>query len=68
MGIDPGSSGGIAIVEANNNTLPKIISAIKMPIISLYGKKIIDTKKTYEKLKEYSIDIAIIEKVHAMPR
>mgnify|MGYP002842067656 CR=1 FL=1 len=68
MGIDPGSSGGIAIVEANNNTLPKIISAIKMPIISLYGKKIIDTKKIYEKLKEYSIDIAIIEKVHAMPR
>ena len=68
MGIDPGSSGGNAIVEANNNTLPKIISAIKMPIISLYGKKIIDTKKTYEKLKEYSIDIAIIEKVHAMPR
>ena len=68
LGIDPGSSGGIVIVQAKTNTLPKIMFAIKMPTVTIYGKKIIDTKKISSELYNYSIDISIIEKVHAMPR
>ena len=68
LGVDPGNSGGIAIVEAKNGFLPKIIFAIRMPVVSIYGKKIIDVNKISGELKKYSIDVTIIEKVHAMPR
>ena len=68
LGIDPGSSGGLVIVQKNINALPEIILAIRMPTIKIYGKKIIDTKQIATKLKEYPIDVTIIEKVHAMPR
>jgi crossover junction endodeoxyribonuclease RuvC len=68
LGIDPGSSGGIVAVKAESNVLPKIILAIRMPTVSIYGKKIIDTKKISLELSKFLIDISIIEKVHAMPR
>ena len=68
MGIDPGTSGGISIVETRKDKLPEIKFFLKMPIVSLYGKKIIDIKKLYKALNVFKIDLAIIEKVHAMPR
>ena len=68
LGIDPGSSGGLAIVENNNKRLPNIILALRMPTVTIYGKKIIDTKKIATELKSHPIDVSIIEKVHAMPR
>ena len=68
MGIDPGNNGGISIVNNSDNKLPKIIFSLRMPVISLYGKKIIDTMKIYRCLNKYNIDIAILEKVHAMPK
>ena len=68
LGIDPGTSGGIAIVKVENKKLPTIIFGSKIPIVTIYGKKIIDTKRVVSKLNNFSLDIAIIEKVHAMPR
>lgn len=68
MGLDPGISGGISVIETNQSKLPKILYSLKMPVVSMYGKKIVDTKKVYESLINYKIDISIIEKVHAMPR
>ena len=68
LGIDPGSSGGLAIVESKVNSLPKITWASKMPVVNVFSKKIIDVMKVSLILKEYVIDITIIEKVHAMPR
>ena len=68
LGIDPGSSGGIVIVKVNPNNLPKIIIALRMPTVTIFGKKIIDTNKIASELKIHPIDISIIEKVHAMPR
>ena len=68
LGIDPGSSGGIAIIENKINALPKIIFASKMSVITLFGKKVVDVQKVSSYLKQYNIDVSIIEKVHAMPR
>ena len=39
-----------------------------MPIVNMFGKKIVDTKLLYESISTFKIDISIIEKVHAMPR
>ncbi len=68
MGIDPGNNGGISIINNSDNKLPKIIFSLRMPVVNLYGKKIIDTMKIYKCLNEYNIDVAILEKVHAMPK
>ena len=62
LGIDPGSSGGLAIIKNSNNTLPTIILALRMPTVTIYGK-IIDTKKIATELQSHSIDVSIIEKV-----
>ena len=68
MGVDPGSKGGLSIIKNCSNKLPKIIFFKRMPVVSIYGKKIVDTLKICGDLSKYKIDIAIIEKVHAMPR
>ena len=68
LGVDPGTSGGIVVVKADANMLPKITFTLRMPTIAIYGKKIIDTQKISAELNNLSIDICIIEKVHAMPR
>ena len=68
MGIDPGNNGGICIIKNTENYLPEIIFSLRMPVVSIYGKKIIDTLKIHSMLSQFKIDIAIIEKVHAMPR
>ena len=68
MGIDPGNTGGISIVETKIDALPKIAYSLKMPVIQLYGKKIIDSQKIHNELSHFDIDVTIMEKVHAMPR
>ena len=52
LGIDPGSSGGLAIIKNSNNTLPQIILALRMPTVTIYGKKIIDTKKNSYRIRK----------------
>ena len=68
MGLDPGMSGGISIIETKKDKLPQIIYCLKMPVVNMFGKKIVDTKLLYESISAFKIDISIIEKVHAMPR
>ena len=68
MGVDPGSKGGLSIIKNCSNKLPKIMFFTRMPVVNIYGKKIVDTLKICGDLSKYKIDIAIIEKVHAMPR
>ena len=68
MGLDPGSNGGVSILETKTNNLPIIRFLHKMPTASMFGKKIVDIKKLYKLVRNFEIDISIIEKVHAMPR
>lgn len=68
LGIDPGKSGGIAVVRIANNEIPKIVKAMKMPTLIVNTKKIIDIISLNNQLKDISINIAVIEKAHAMPR
>ena len=68
LGIDPGKSGGLAVVSREINSLPKIIFAKKMPTLHINNKKIIDILTIKTQLNLIKIDISVIEKVHAMPR
>ena len=47
MGLDPGTSGGISIIENNQNKLPQIIFALKMPVVSLCMEKKLLIQKNY---------------------
>ena len=60
MGVDPGSKGGLSIIKNCSNKLPKIIFFKRMPVVSIYGKKIVDTLKICGELSKYKIDVAII--------
>ena len=62
IGIDPGLSGGIAVFF---DDAPFAI--YKMPVIKSGTKKVLDTHGLVEILQEFDADVAVIEKVHAMP-
>ena len=46
LGIDPGSSGGLVIVQKNINALPEIILAIRMPTIKITTPNISNDTKS----------------------
>lgn len=63
IGIDPGLSGGIAVIDNGH-----ILAIHKMPVVKSGTKKVIDPHGFAEMLKEYDdCAVAVIEKVHAMP-
>ena len=68
LGIDPGKSGGVAVIKTQSYKIPEIIFAQRMPTLALNNKKIIDILSLKMDLENFLIDVAIIEKVHAMPR
>lgn len=64
LGIDPGLSGGLSIIDEQLN----LIACYHMPTIKADGGKSRVCPKTINSiLKEHQIDLAIIEKVGARP-
>ncbi|KJZ67272.1 hypothetical protein [Pseudomonas fluorescens] len=63
VGIDPGQTGGIAII----NESFELIDCFVMPILKVDGKSKVDAGALYNKLSGYHIDLAILEKVGARP-
>lgn len=67
LGIDPGLSGGIAVMDEAGP-----IYVQKMPVISSDGKKVIDPGAIRDVIRKFRPHegfemVAVIEKVHAMP-
>lgn len=64
IGIDPGLSGGIAVLSGMH-----VLQLHKMPVIKNGTKKVIDTHALVELLQGYDhAGLTVIEKVHAMPK
>lgn len=66
LGVDPGQSGGLAIVSDG-----KLTSGIRMPVVEMRGKKQLDARKVVDWWLEGDhlyFDVAVIEAVHAMPK
>ena len=63
IGIDPGLSGGIAVIENG-----RIVETHRMPVVKFGTKKVLDSRGLREILieRDYASRV-IIEKVHAMP-
>ena len=63
LGIDPGKSGGLAVV-----TRTELVDGIRMPIIRVGQKDAVDGRALWRWLEGHAIDAVVIEAVHAMPR
>jgi crossover junction endodeoxyribonuclease RuvC len=65
LGIDPGLSGGLAVVESGDR--PRIIGIIDVPTTGEKAKRRVDVAKVLAFLWEHRPDHAIIERAQAMP-
>src|SRR5690606_16537153 len=63
LGIDPGISGGISIIDEQLN----VVCCFRMPVVKVDNKNRVDAITLFEKLKDFDIDLAVIEKVGARP-
>jgi len=65
-GIDPGLSGGVAIISQR-----KILRGFRMPVMvdpmSRKKKKVVNINKLAAELAAVDIDMTVVERVHAMP-
>jgi len=68
LGIDPGATGGLAVVSTDVGRLPYIEEACRMPTVKVRSKTLVDSDELFKWLMAWPIDAAIIEWVHAMPR
>lgn len=63
LGVDPGQSGGLAIIQGG-----ELIHGTRMPIIKIRAKAQLDARAVLEWWCVADFDVAVIEAVHAMPR
>lgn len=72
LGIDPGQSGGLAIVDTAIYVEPVFISGMRMPMFQTGTgtRKMVDIDKLNMWLDQSMIrpDLTVIEQVHAMPK
>lgn len=65
LGIDPGQSGGLAILHGG-----RLVKGTRMPVVELRGKKQVDARAVVDWWGDCMVpfDVAVIEAVHAMPK
>ena len=64
VGVDPGKTGGIAILD----NWGKLIICAAMPVVTVGGKSIVDANAMDNILYTHVIDVGYVENVHAMPK
>ena len=68
LGIDPGLSGGLALLTPATDDAPPILVALPMPVVSLKGKGEIDLAALGAILSDWRPTVCWIEEQQAMPR
>jgi crossover junction endodeoxyribonuclease RuvC len=68
LGCDPGVHGGIAIVEINDGTAPRLVDAIDIPVTGVGAKERADVLAIRTLIKQHNPDHAVIERAQAMPK
>jgi len=68
LGIDPGITGGAAIISTDTERGPTVDKAYRMPTFKHGKKNLIDANRLFNWWVGLPIDVAVIEDVHAMPK
>ena len=66
-GIDPGMSGGWAILSIGEG-LPMLFNGGRMPVLKQGSKTLVDAVALWDGLASAALDCVVVETVHAMPR
>ena len=64
LGIDPGASGGLAVIDSD---LMQIVKGFRMPTQKLGVKTLVDANGIIQALGDVDLDAVMIEHVHSMP-
>lgn len=63
LGIDPGLSGGIAVIDENFS----LVDCFRMPVKEIGGKNKVDAGALFDRLSQFRIDLAVLELVGTRP-
>ena len=67
LGIDPGLSGGLALVEGEHLIGSRLIEAVDIPVIGVGAKRRVDAAALLAFVQRYKPDFALIERAQTMP-
>jgi crossover junction endodeoxyribonuclease RuvC len=68
LGVDPGLTGGIAIVEVIDGAAPQLVDAIDVPVIGDKAKQRVDVIAVRNFIDAHRPALALIERSGAMPK
>ena len=68
IGIDPGTSGGLAKAAAADGAAPQLIDAIDIPVIGTGAKERVDVAAICAWIAKHDVQHAYIERAQAMPK
>jgi crossover junction endodeoxyribonuclease RuvC len=68
LGIDPGISGGLALVEITDGAAPVLVEAIDIPVIGSGAKERVDVAAIRNFIERHKPVRALIERAQAMPK
>ena len=63
IGVDPGKSGGVAMIDAGG----RLVSGRRMPILKHGKRDLVDTAALYDWVDARQVDTIVLEQVSAMP-
>ncbi|HVI65239.1 MAG TPA: crossover junction endodeoxyribonuclease RuvC [Bradyrhizobium sp.] len=67
LGVDPGISGGLAVVEITDGTAPGVVECIDIPVIGANAKERADVIAIRAWISKHNVQHAFIERAQAMP-
>jgi crossover junction endodeoxyribonuclease RuvC len=68
LGVDPGISGGVAVIDLVDGAAPQLIDATDIPTTGLKAKRRVDALALHAWLMLYQPQHAYIERAQSMPR
>ena len=68
LGVDPGISGGLAVVEITDGAAPMLVECIDIPVVGTGAKERVDVAAIRNFIARHKPIRALIERAQAMPK
>ena len=68
LGIDPGVSGAVVIINVNGDAAAQLVAAIEVPLTGVKAKRRVDVIALRDWIAQHTPQHAFIERAQAMPR
>src|SRR5262249_26538032 len=68
LGVDPGISGGLAVVEITDGAAPVLVECIDIPVVGIGARERVDAAAVRNFIERHKPIHALIERAQAMPK